>query len=226
MNADKKIKIAIDGPAASGKSTTARLLANKLDYTYIDSGAMYRAVTLKALRSKVPVTENRRVAEIAASIKLRLEKDPEKTVIFMDEEDISEAIRTPEIDRAISPVAANPMVRELLVKLQQQMGVAGGVVMDGRDIGTVVFPDAELKIYMKASAEERALRRRKELAQRGIEADLQQLTAEIRQRDRADRERSHGPLKMAADAVELDTTKLTIAEQVERIFQLALQRIQ
>ena len=156
---EKKIKIAIDGPAASGKSTTARMVAQKLHYTYIDSGAMYRAVTLKALQKGVPPEDAAKVAGLARGISIRFEQNNLQTEVFMDGEDVSKAIRLPQVTQNINPVAANCRVREILVEKQRLLGKEGGVVMDGRDITTVVFPDAELKIYMEASAEERARRR-------------------------------------------------------------------
>ncbi len=228
MNEDngKKITIAIDGPAASGKSTTARRVARELGYTYIDTGAMYRAVTLQALRENVPVRTETGVAQIAEGIDLQFGKDPEKTVLFMNGEDISEDIRTPEIDAQISPVAANPEVRKILVKKQQEMGRDGGVVLDGRDIGTVVFPAAELKIFMIAGVRERAERRKKELEQKGLKIDLQEVMDEIRRRDKEDTGRSHGPLKKADDAIEIDTTDLSIPEQVRLILEMARKKIQ
>lgn len=221
----KKIKIAIDGPAASGKSTTARLVAKKLGYLYIDSGAMYRAVTLKALREGIPTTDDAALAKIAGQAKIEFTKNGDELRVLLDNEDVTEAIRTPEIAKHISPVAANPKVREILVARQQELGKAGGVVMDGRDIGTVVFPDAELKVYMKASAEERARRRVNELKERGIQADYQKVLQEIKRRDKADSTRRHGPLRAAADAIIIDTTHLTIDEQVEKIYRLAKERI-
>jgi cytidylate kinase len=225
MKAEKKIKIAIDGPAASGKSTTAREVARRLGYTYIDSGAMYRAVTLKALRENIPVTDDERVAQLAEQIDIRFGKSDRKTVIFMDGEDVSEAIRTPEIDKNISPVAANPGVRKILVKKQQALGREGGVVMDGRDIGTVVFPDAELKIYLVASVEERARRRLKELQEKGQSLPLDEVIEDLRYRDARDMGRAVGPLKKADDAVEIDTTNLSIEEQVDKIVRLAREKI-
>lgn len=225
MSKNKKITIAIDGPAASGKSTTAREVARRLGYTYIDTGAMYRAVTLKALRENIPVTDEEAVAKIAEQIQLKFGKSNRKTVIYMDGENVSEEIRTPKIDRQISPVAANPRVREILVKKQQEMGREGGVVLDGRDIGTVVFPGAELKIFMIASVQERALRRQKELAEKGVTPPLEEIIQSIRHRDEEDSRRSHGPLKKAPDAIEIDTTHLTIDEQVEKILNLARQII-
>ncbi len=225
MKPSRKITIAIDGPAASGKSTTARRVAKRLNYTYIDTGAMYRAVTLQALREHTSVKDEDEVARIADKINLRFAKNDNKTVLFMNSENISDAIRTTEIDANISPVAANPKAREILVKKQQEMGKRGGVVLDGRDIGTVVFPDAELKIYMIAGVEERAVRRKKELEQKGVQIDLQKVVEDIRYRDEQDMNRNHGPLMKAPDAVEVDTTNLSIEAQVEKILDLAIQRI-
>lgn len=220
----KKIIIAIDGPAASGKSTTARGVARQLGYVYIDTGAMYRAVTLKALQKGVSFYEEEKVAKLAEVTRLEFGANDERTTIFMDGEDVSEAIRTPEIDKQISPVAANPDVRQILVKKQQEMGWRGGVVLDGRDIGTVVFPQAELKVYLIASSDERAVRRQKELEQKGIEIDLEEVIEDIHYRDKQDMERSHGPLKKAPDSVEIDTTGLTIEEQIRIILDLAHER--
>lgn len=222
---DARIKIAIDGPAGSGKSTTARLVAARLGYLYIDSGAMYRAVTLKAIREGIPTDDAERVAELARKIHIDFKQDDSRTIVLLDGEDVSDAIRLPEVNYQINPVAANPQVRKILVEKQKNLGKSGGVVMDGRDIGTVVFPDAELKVFMKASAEERAKRRHRELLERGEQISLADVLEEIRIRDQADTTRAHGPLKKAPDAIEIDTTHLTIAQQVEKICQLALQKI-
>jgi cytidylate kinase len=221
MSKKKRIIITIDGPAASGKSTTAREVAKRLGYIYIDSGAMYRAVTLKALEKGVPVSNAEKVAKLAKKINIKFEKNHEKTIIFIDNQDVSEEIRKPVVDREISPIAANPQVREILVKKQREMARDGGVVMDGRDIGTVVFPGAELKIYMLASPRERAVRRQKELAGKGIKIDLNKIIEDVEHRDLQDESRSHGPLIKASDAIVIDTTKLTIQEQVEKILALA-----
>jgi cytidylate kinase len=223
---EKLIKIAIDGPAASGKSTTARMVAQKLDYTYIDSGAMYRAVTLKTLQNKVSPTDADKVVEIAAKITIEFQYANNDIEVIMDGEDISKAIRTPDVTNNIGPVAANLRVREILVNKQRMLGRNGGVVMDGRDITTVVFPDAELKVYMKASSEERARRRVKELMERGIKADYNEILQSIIDRDQADFSRNYGPLKQAPDAVVIDTTELKIEEQVEKIYHLALKILQ
>jgi cytidylate kinase len=221
MSRNRPIIIAIDGPAASGKSTTAREIAHRLGYTYIDSGAMYRAVTLKALRENIPVDDDKKVSKLAEAISLEFKKNSSKTIIYMDGEDVSDKIRSPQIDRNISPVAANSHIRSIMVKKQREMGRDGAVVMDGRDIGTVVFPAAELKIFMEASVEERAQRRLKELEQKGIEMDFNKVAADIEYRDQQDKSRNFGPLKKANDAVKIDTTRLSVEEQIDIITELA-----
>ena len=217
----RKITIAIDGPAASGKSTTARRVARKLNYVYIDTGAMYRAVTLAALHNNIPVDDTEQMGTLAASIDIELHQNDSDTEIFLDGTDVSRDIRLPEVTQNISPVAANARVREILVAKQQQLGKNGGVVMDGRDIGTVVFPEAELKIFMEASVEERARRRIRELRERGVVMEIGVVESEIRQRDEADQNRDHGPLRKAPDAISIDTTTLSIDEQVAKIVLLA-----
>ena len=186
---------------------------------------MYRAVTLQAIQEKIPVEAQPEVARMAQKIEMKFGWNNARTIIFLNGEDVSEKIRTPLIDQKISPVAANPQVRKILVEKQQQLGRSGGVVMDGRDIGTVVFPQAELKIFMMARVQERAIRRQKELEQKGIEVDLEKIVADMEYRDQQDAGRSHGPLKKAADAVEIDTTGMTIPQQIERIYQLAIKKI-
>jgi cytidylate kinase len=225
MGRNRPIIIAIDGPAASGKSTTAREVARRLGYTYIDSGAMYRAVTLKALRENIPMDNDEKVSTLAAAIHLEFKKNSSKTIIYMDGEDVSDKIRSPQIDRNISPVAANQHIRSIMVEKQREMGRDGGVVMDGRDIGTVVFPAAELKIFMKASVEERAQRRLKELEQKGIEMDFNKVVADIEYRDQQDTSRNFGPLKKADNAIEIDTTRLSIEEQIGKIMEIARRTI-
>ncbi len=220
-----RIKIAIDGPAASGKSTTAREVARRLDYLYIDSGAMYRAVTRKALDLGIPTDDDDAVAAISADILIEFRPNKEKTEIYVDGHDVSAGIRLPEVTRAINPVAANRRVRENLVARQQALGKAGGVVMDGRDITTVVFPDAELKIFMKATAEERARRRLRELEAKHISAEYDAVLKDIEVRDHADVSRQHGPLRQADGAVLIDTTQLTFEEQVTHICNLAREMI-
>ena len=221
----KRIKIAIDGPAGSGKSTTAREVAKRLNYIHIDSGAMYRAVTLKAIKLKIPTEDSDRIIEIASSISLQFKNVDSQFFIYMNGKDISDLIRTPEINNAINSVAANPEVRKILVKKQQQLGRSGGIVMDGRDIGTVVFPDAELKIYLQADAKERARRRFDEFKSKGIVISFEKVLEEVNTRDNADLSRKYGPLKIAADAIVIDTTRFTIEEQIEKVYRLAMVRI-
>ncbi len=217
----KKISIAIDGPAASGKSTTARLVAKKLGYIYIDTGAMYRAATLAVLRSGIDIDDARLVEECVNNnqIIIRVQNGEQHT--FLNEEDVSAQIRTPEINRAISAVSSYKGVREIMVRQQRRLAAKGGVVMDGRDIGTVVLPHAELKVFLIASLEERAKRRLKELQQQGETVTLDEVIREIRRRDKLDASRSQAPLKQAEDARLLDTTNLSIEEQVEKIYQWA-----
>ena len=221
----RSIKIAIDGPAGSGKSTTAREVAKRLDYVYIDSGAMYRAVTLKAINLKIPTTELEKIANISSAISIQFKPNQSGTLIFMDGKDISDAIRTPEVNSQINPVAANPEVRKIMVRKQQDLGKDGGIVMDGRDIGTVVFPDAELKVYMQAGAEERAKRRLLEFESKRITISFEEVLNEIQTRDNADLSRVHGPLKIAADAIIIDTTDLTIQDQIQKVYELAIEKI-
>lgn len=220
------IKIAIDGPAGSGKSTTAREVAKRLNYIYIDSGAMYRALTLKALNLGIPTTELQKIATVASSISIQFKPSQSGTSILMDGKDISDAIRTPEVNSQINPVAANPEVRKIMVRKQQDLGKDGGIVMDGRDIGTVVFPDAELKVYMEAGAEERAKRRLLEFESKNITISFEEVLREIQTRDNADLSRAHGPLRIASNAVIIDTTDLTIQDQIEKVYMLALERIE
>ncbi|MSS73384.1 MAG: (d)CMP kinase [Candidatus Latescibacteria bacterium] len=218
--------IAIDGPVASGKSTTAREVARRLGYLYIDSGAMYRAVALRALRLGVDLTDEEAVSAVASEAGIYFSEKEGRLRILLDGEDVTEAIRTPEVAEASSHVAAIPEVREALILRQHEMGQAGGVVMDGRDIGTVVFPDAELKVYLTASPEARARRRHAELRTKGIESPLPETERQIRERDARDLQTQtlqSGGL-YAKDAVVIDTTRLSIQEQVNTILSLALDR--
>lgn len=215
------IIIAIDGPAASGKSTTARAVAVHMRYIYIDSGAMYRAVTLAALDRGIPTDDDQQVTDIAGSLNIELLPGQGDTRILADGKDVSHRIRLPEVTANINPVAANAAVRNILVQKQQELGQDGGIVMDGRDITTVVFPAAELKVFMEASAEERARRRVAELAGRGVTADYQAVLQSIKTRDSADFGRKHGPLMIAPGAHVIDTTHLSIEEQTAMICELA-----
>lgn len=221
---EKKIIIAIDGPAGSGKSTTAKLTAERLEYLYIDTGAMYRAVTYAWLKEKKEMNE-KVLCELVnkVSIELKPSKNGQKT--YLDGDDVTDVIRSPEVTRNVSPVSAVGCVREAMVKQQRSMGKNGGVVMDGRDIGTVVFQNAELKVFLKASIQERAKRRAKELIEKGLDVSIEQIKNEIKERDNYDSTREISPLCIADDAVEIDNSNLTIDEQTTIVEMLARKRI-
>jgi len=208
--------IAIDGPAGAGKSTVAQLAAKKLGYTYIDTGAMYRAVAWKVLQQQAAVTAERIVAAVK-DIEVALHYEAGRTTVTVDGEDVTEAIRTPEVTAIVSQVASLGPVREKMVDLQRIMAKRGAVVMDGRDIATNVLPDADVKIFLTASIEERAQRRWKELQAKGYDIDLEQLQQEIAARDKADSERAISPLVQAPEAQLLDTTGMTIDQVVNSI---------
>lgn len=216
---ERRLIIAIDGPAGSGKSTTARLLAKRLGYTYLDTGAFYRALTLKVLESGVSPEDGANVLQLAETSQIELQPHAEKNRVLLDGRDVTQAIREPRVTNAISPISENSEVRAIMVDKQRAIGRNGGVVMEGRDIGTVVFPDADLKIFMQASLDERARRRQDELATMGIARDIETLRQEIARRDQKDSNRKIAPLVQAADAILLDTTSMTIEQQVEFILQ-------
>jgi cytidylate kinase len=213
----KRIIIAIDGPAASGKSTTAKRVADALGYLHIDTGAMYRAMALKVLRANIHPSDAEKVAALAASTTVRLISANGRVTVQLDGTEVNDEIRLPEVTNMVSPVSTVSAVRSLMVKEQRAMGKEGGIVLEGRDIGTVVFPDAHLKVFMRADVRERAERRKKELDAKGVPVTLEVLEQEIMDRDTIDSERTVSPLKKAADAIELDTTHLSIEQQVEFI---------
>lgn len=219
------IQIAIDGPAGAGKSTVAKMAAEKLGFTYIDTGAMYRALTHKALTNHIDINDEDAMKHLLLHTDIQLLPSAKGQAVLLDGEDVSEAIRTQEVTKAVSAVAAHPSVRLLMVDKQRQLANNKGVVMDGRDIGTDVLPDAQLKIFLTASVEERALRRFKENDGRGIHTSLEQLQADISERDRADSERKASPLRQAEDAILIDSTSLTIGDVVEKIRELAEERM-
>lgn len=221
----KKLVIAIDGPAASGKSTTSKLVAERLGYLYIDTGAMYRAITWKVIRNKIDPEETDIIGELAERTSVRLEKANDEIKVFLDGEDVSKEIRTQEVTGAVSAVSAIEKVRTVMVREQRKIGECGGVVVDGRDIGTVVFPNADVKIFMIADVEERARRRQKELERAGATVDLSKLVEEIVTRDKKDSGRNISPLRKADDAIALDTTDLTIDEQVDFIVKKVFERL-
>ncbi|MFN0201999.1 MAG: (d)CMP kinase [Bacteroidia bacterium] len=223
-----KINIAIDGHAGCGKSTTAKGVAKRLGYLYVDSGAMYRAVTLYFLRHNVPFeTENEQMAQALAEIHLDFVLSVETGLpeITLNGERVESFIRTPEVADKVSPVSVHPMVRRAMVAQQQKIGAGKGVVMDGRDIGTVVFPDAELKVFMTASVPVRAERRQAELAEKGIHQSLEDIIHNLENRDKIDSSRAEGPLKKATDAHEIDTGNCTVADQIEQVVTWAKEKM-
>ncbi len=218
--------IAIDGPAASGKSTTARLCAKRLGYLHIDTGAMYRAVTLKVIEAGVRVEDRQAVEQVSRETTLRLEPDADGNRVFLDGVEVTAAIRRRNVTRHVSLVSSYPGVREVMVREQRRISQHGGVVLEGRDIGTVVLPEADFKFFLVADDRERARRRMKELERSGTIVSEDELLHDIRARDEKDSTRASSPLRQADDAIVIDTTKLSIEEQVERILQYIQQREQ
>lgn len=209
------IQIAIDGPAGSGKSTVAKEIAKRLDITYLDTGAMYRAVTLFALRSQADICSSDALKKIVDAIDL----DITPSQLFVGGEDVTDAIRTPEVTRNVSLVSMDAYVRAQMVSLQQKIAHGKSVIMDGRDIGTTVLPDATYKFFLIADPVERAKRRKLELDAKGFETTIEALTSEIIERDKLDSERDVSPLKCAEDAVEIDTTFMSIEQVVRTIIE-------
>ncbi len=209
--------IAIDGPSGAGKSTTARLLADRLGYIYIDTGAMYRAIGWKAKREGIDPKDEENLAGLCGRTEVTIKKDNNDPRFYVDGRDVSSEIRTPEMGMMASAVSKSPSVRARLLTLQRELGRSGGVVMDGRDIGTVVFPDADVKFFLNAGAEERGRRRYEELKAKGMDVDLVRITQEIRERDQQDSMRSLAPLRKADDALLIDSTNLNISEVLERM---------
>lgn len=218
--------VAIDGPAGAGKSTVARQVARCLGYVYIDTGAMYRAVALMARREGIAWDNGEALTNLTGQLRFEFRPDEDRPRLLVNGEDVSAAIRTPEISRGASEVSRWPGVREALVDQQRRLGAQGGVVMEGRDIGTVVFPQARLKVFLTASSEERARRRSEELRAGGTTVDLEAVLREVIERDTRDTQREHSPLRKAEDAVEVLTDGLTVEEVVARIAELAHAREQ
>jgi cytidylate kinase len=216
----RKQVIAIDGPASSGKSTTAKLVARRLGFVYLDTGAMYRAITLKALRKGINPQDEKELTEIARNSKLDLIDEKGINKVFLDEEDVTELIREPRINRAVSLVSVHKGVRIALVSKQKGLGKKHNLVAEGRDTTTVVFPDATLKVYLDCDIKERAKRRMLEFKGKGINTTLEEQEKELSRRDKIDSEREASPLKKDPGAIMVDTTNLTIQEQAEKIVQL------
>jgi CMP/dCMP kinase len=208
----RELIIAIDGPSGAGKSTLSKLLAARLGYVNIDTGAMYRSVALAAFRRGIDAGDAAALADLCARLRIEFIRQDDGERVLLDDEDVSSAIRTPEISLLTSKVSACPAVREAMVQLQREMGARGGVVLEGRDIGSVVFPRAEVKFFLVATACERGRRRYEELRAKGLDVDLEQTVAEVEARDAADTAREHAPLLQAPDAIPIDTTAMSIDE--------------
>lgn len=214
------IVIAIDGPAGSGKSSTAREVARRLGFTYIDTGAMYRAITLMVLRSETAVDDPVAVTDLAQKANIQFKWIDENLHTILDGEDVSIQIRSAEVAQLVSPVSAIGSVREIMVQRQREMARAGNIVMEGRDIGTNVFPDADFKFFLVANLETRARRRISDYQKIGQNLTIPEIMAEIRKRDEIDSSRQHSPLKKAADAIIIDTSDLQFEEQVGMILDI------
>ncbi len=212
----KKLIIAIDGLAGSGKSTTAKLVAQKLNYLYIDTGAMYRAVTLFALRKGL-IGKTDKIIELARQLNIVLDFIDGETKITVNGEDVSKEIRSFEVNSNVSEISAIQSVRETLVEKQQKMGEDGGVVMEGRDITSVVFPNADVKIFLTASIDQRAIRRAKEFSEKGTNVPLEKVKENLKSRDYFDSHREASPLTKTPDSIEVDTSDITIEQQVQQI---------
>jgi cytidylate kinase len=211
--------IAIDGPSAAGKSTLAKRLAKELGFTYLDTGAMYRALALKVLRERIDIGNEKMLAEIIGRTAIDLREDKGKLHVLLDGEDVSELIRTPEVSQMASKASAFKTVRQWMLVLQRALGQRGDVVAEGRDIGTVVFPDAEVKIYLDASAQERARRRVEELRRSGRQVSLDETLREMGERDKRDSERDLAPIRKAADAMAIDSSALDAEALAQKVMQ-------
>jgi CMP/dCMP kinase len=216
-----RIVIAIDGPAASGKSTTAREVAKRLGLLYLDTGAMYRAITLKAIREGIDLKDGEKIAEMTRRTSVDFSFDSSGQHVLLDGQDVTAEIRRPEITAGTSPVSAQPRVREILVAWQRQMGANGGVVAEGRDTTSVVFPAADVKIFLSAAIDARAVRRVRDLESAGLNTSPTEQSELLARRDHADSSREASPLVKVPDAIELDTSNLTVEQQVQRVIDLA-----
>jgi cytidylate kinase len=212
--------IALDGPAGSGKSTTAKLLAARLGYSYLDTGAMYRALTYFAQKLGVAPSDSARLTRLAEDLDIRFETRQDVNHVLINGEDVTQQIRTPEVTRDVSEVSAHKGVREAMVAKQKDLGKHGSIVAEGRDTTTTVFPEADIKVYLDASIETRAQRRLIDLARLGVTTSLEEQIADLRRRDAYDSGREHSPLRRAKDAYVVDTTNMTIDEQVDAVIAL------
>ncbi|GAX00115.1 (d)CMP kinase [Secundilactobacillus mixtipabuli] len=220
----KELQVAIDGPASAGKSTVAKKIAHRFKYVYCDTGAMYRTVTLKAMQQHVALDDAAALAEMLKTTQIEFKPGNPEQLVFLDGQEVTMAIRQPDVTNNVSTVAAQGTVREDLTERQRQIAEAGGIVMDGRDIGTSVLPKAEVKIFLVASVEERAQRRFKDNAEKGIHTPMDVLRDEIQTRDHKDSTRAISPLTQAEDAIRLDTTSLSIDEVVDKISDIIVKK--
>jgi len=225
VNRERGIVIAVDGPSGAGKSTISRALSKRLGYLEIDTGAMYRAMSWLARESNLDIDDPLAVEQFAQKARVELQLDNGTTRVIADGQDVTHKIRTPEISMLTSKISALSPVRKAMMTLQRQMGAKGGVVLDGRDIGTVVFPDAELKFFLSASAEERGRRRFLELQLKGVDTSLEATIENVTKRDRQDSERELAPLRQAGDAIAIDSTGLSIDEVIAQMEKLYYKRI-
>ena len=221
----KRLTIAIDGPSGAGKSTVARSLAKRWGYVYIDTGAMYRAVALRVKEKGISSEDELALYQLASSLHITFITEGEQTHVFCDGEDITSAIRSPEISRLASSISKQKGVREALVQMQREMGKEGGVILEGRDIGTVVFPDADVKFYLDAESEVRIRRRYDEMVEKGVKVDFKETQEELIQRDHNDMHRIHSPLKKANDALFIDSTHRSVEEVVEEMVRIVKERV-
>ena len=221
----KRLTIAIDGPSGAGKSTVARFLAKRLGYVYIDTGAMYRSVALRVKEKGISPEDELALNQLASSLHITFITEGEQTRVCCDGEDITSAIRSPEISRLASYISKQKGVREALVQMQREMGKEGGIILEGRDIGTVVFPDADVKFYLDAKSDERVRRRYHEMVEKGVKVDFKETQEELIQRDHNDMHRIHSPLKKANDALFIDSTHRSVEEVVEEMVHMVKAKV-
>jgi cytidylate kinase len=217
---EKRLIITVDGPAGAGKSTISKILAGRLSYIYLDTGALYRAVASKVAENEVPADDERKLSDLCAEIKISLRSIDNDISIFVDDEDVTKKIRTQEIGMLASKISVVPVVRETLLSIQRETGKDGGIVAEGRDMGTVVFPDADFKFFLDACVAERSKRRFTELVEKGESAEIEDVKRDLMIRDQQDSERCIAPLKPSMDSIIIDSTDMSIVDVVEKIIRI------